>query len=92
MTLTKKLKQKKNKRKKVKFSKIVFRIPQSRKKQLDRYCKANNTTPRIALRRIINAYLDENAPAFVEYEIPKNQLTLFVAEDFAPYKQVKMDF
>lgn len=65
------------KKQKVKFVKIVFRIPLSRKKQLERYCKANNTTPKIALRKIINAYLDEHAPAVNETIVPKNQLTLF---------------
>jgi len=77
-----KVKQKKGKRKKVKFSKIVFRIPQSRKNQLERYCKANNTTPRIALRKIINSYLDENTPLITEIKVPKNQLTLFNLHEF----------
>lgn len=65
------------KQKKVKFVKIVFKIPLQRKKQLERYCQANNTTARVALRKIINNYLDENAPAVNEKIVPKNQLALF---------------
>jgi hypothetical protein len=72
-----KVRQKKGKRKKAKFSKIVFRIPQSRKRQLERYCRLNDTTPRVALRRIINSYLDENIPISSIHETPKNQLKLF---------------
>lgn len=68
---------KRERSKKNKFVKIVFRIPLSRKKQLDRYCKLNNTTSKVALRKIINNYLDENAPAINEVFTPKNQLTLF---------------
>ncbi len=62
---------------KTKFVKIVFKIPLSRKKQLDRYCKLKNTTSKVALRKIINTYLDENAPAQNEPIVAKNQLTLF---------------
>jgi hypothetical protein len=72
----------KGKRKKTKFVKIVFRIPMSRKKQLERYCVANDTTPRIALRKIINTYLDENAPAISTKVVPKNQLKLFDLKDY----------
>ena len=72
----------KGKRKKTKFVKIVFRIPMSRKKQLERYCAANDTTPRIALRKIINAYLDENAPPVSTKVVPKNQLKLFDLKDY----------
>ncbi len=80
--ITSKIERKKGKRKKTKFVKIVFRIPMSRKKQLERYCVANDTTPRIALRRIINDYLDENAPAVNTKEPPKNQLKLFDLKDY----------
>jgi len=80
--ITSKVKRKKGKRKKTKFVKIVFRIPMSRKKQLERYCDANGTTPRIALRKIINAYLDENAPAISTKVVQKNQLKLFDLKDY----------
>lgn len=73
---------KKGKRKKTKFVKIVFRIPISRKKQLERYCNANGTTPRVALRKIINTFLDENAPAVSVNTVPKNQLKLFELKDY----------
>ncbi|MEI6347301.1 MAG: hypothetical protein WCP69_05070 [Bacteroidota bacterium] len=77
-----KVKQKKGKRKKAKFVKIVFRIPKTRKNQLEVYCRSNNTTPRIALRRIINSYLDEKTPIKNGPSVPKNQLTLFDLMDY----------
>ncbi len=84
---------KKDQKKKVKFVKIVFRIPLSRKKQLERYCKANNTTSILALRKIINNHLDEHTPAINEQIVAKNQLTLF---DLKAYDQggiqTTMDF
>ena len=84
---------KRDHKKKIKFVKIVFRIPLSRKKQLERYCKANHTTSKLALRKIINNHLDEFAPPANEQIVAKNQLTLF---DLKAYDhggiQTTMDF
>lgn len=66
------------KRRKVKFYKADFKIPESTKKRLNGFCTKNNTTANKVFRRALVEFLDKNHFHFEHYqEIPENQLSIF---------------
>lgn len=68
----------KNKRKKVKYTKVTLKLTSRQKRSLLNYCEARKTTPnkliKKSIKRFINGF-DRNVPA--EYYATENQLDLF---------------
>lgn len=68
----------KKKRKKVRYSKITFKLSFKQKKSLVNYCRARQTTPTKLIKKSIKRYIngfDQNVPE--EYYVTENQLDLF---------------
>lgn len=71
----------KKKRKKVRYSKIIFKLSSKQRKSLVNYCRARKTTPTKLIKKSIKRYIngfDQNVPE--EYYVTENQLDLFVEE------------
>lgn len=72
----------KKKRKKVRYSKITFKLSLKQKKSLVNYCRARQTTPTKLVKKSIKRYIngfDKNVPE--EYYVTENQLDLFEAKE-----------
>lgn len=77
-----KKKNKKSKKKPVKFRQIKFKLSDYQKKALDKYCRANQLTPVRFMRALVNdhvaRYRHENRP---KSYVTDNQLELFSTEN-----------
>ena len=66
------------KRKKVRYSKITFKLSSRQKRSLLNYCEARQTTPNKLIKKSIHRYIngfDKSVPK--EFYITENQLDLF---------------
>jgi len=70
---------KKRKRKKVKFYRADFKIPESAKRRLNGFCRKHNTTANKVLRRALYEFLDKNHFHVEHYDgqVAANQMSIF---------------
>lgn len=65
-------------RKKIRYTKITFKLTSRQKRSLLNYCEARHTTPNKLIKKSIKRYIngfDKSVPE--EYYITENQLDLF---------------
>jgi len=69
----------KRKRKKVRFYKTDFKIPESTQKQLKGFCKKHHTTPNKVFRKALKEFLDRNHFHHEHYDsqVAANQMSIF---------------
>ena len=71
---------KKSKKKKIKYSSILFKVTSKQKKVIDDYCKKNSLGTvqllKLALRDFIGRNTTFDAKS-IDYSISENQLTIF---------------
>ncbi len=73
---------KREKRKKVKFKTVAFKLSARQKRSLLNYCEARKTTPNKLIKKAIRRYIEfyaSEVPA--EYFVTENQLALFEEEE-----------
>jgi len=69
----------KQRKKKVKFYKKDFKLPESTQKKLKYYCNKYSTTQNKVFRKALNEFLKRNLPLNENHqvEVSPNQLSLF---------------
>lgn len=67
------------KRKKVKFYRADFKIPESTKKQLKGFCKKHDTTANKVFRRALKEFLEKNHfhDDHFDAQVAANQMSIF---------------
>lgn len=67
------------KKKKVKYYKKDFKLPESSNKRLKLYCKKQHTTQNKVFRKALREFLEKNVhlPEAHAHEVSPNQLSLF---------------
>ncbi len=81
MTLYRRKRTRRAKRKKIRYRKIAFKLTDGQKKALERYCRIHSTTPVRFIKALVNNKVEryrnyDHEPSYVT----ENQLTLFEAE------------
>lgn len=73
---------KKNKRKKIKYRKVAFKLTDAQRKALDHYCRIHNTTPVRFIKSLVNIRVDRYRDKELnESYVTPNQLSLFDMDD-----------
>lgn len=83
----------KRKRKKVKFYKADFKIPESTKKQLNGFCRKHHTTANKVFRRALKEFLDRNHfhHDHFDNQVPANQMSIFDLLEGSPQSNPKTE-